>query len=478
MSILDQKKKIFGNIAALRTLNDGFPKLKLNSSFKSINNGGNSILFLTDLIKALIGYEALVSNVTDILTYSLADIEKEIKLALKQELKSIVSCGVNPSIPTWMKSSGTGITIEVKKIDYTDQLRVDPTSIPGKLLYSDITPNLSDSTDLNTFLYSTIQNDTITQIWGSNSPLNTNILNITFNANGNGTNPNNTINIKANSNYDNKTLTDLNNDFIDSLTLFNTENLINRIIDAIFGTISFNLNKTTKQIQNEEKINTIIEKIINSTTNTIDDSYFTFSNEELYIHEQSADYKKNGVKKLECCNKISASIPIELISNFNNQLSGTTTLIEKKEVITRNLDQIGNQATTNSDNPSDHKTIKLNFIQDIINNLIRAIVGVVISPKIIIIFLTNFKIIYGPNAEFSDAIDFIKKNKVLFNNLSKRVSTIIVKKLLSIALKTITEMVATAAAKQQIEKSKSQLSQLLSLVGVPQESIRLIKGLL
>ena len=39
-------------------------------------------------------------------------------------------------------------------------------------------------------------------------------------------------------------------------------------------------------------------------------------------------------------------------------------------------------------------------------------------------------------------------------------------------------MVATAAAKQQIEKSKSQLSQLLSLVGVPQETIRLIKGLL
>ena len=72
------KKKIFGNIAALRTLNDGFPKLKLNSSFKSINNGGNSILFLTDLIKALIGYEALVSNVTDILTYSLADIEKKL----------------------------------------------------------------------------------------------------------------------------------------------------------------------------------------------------------------------------------------------------------------------------------------------------------------------------------------------------------------------------------------------------------------
>lgn len=478
MSILDQKKKIFGNIAALRTLNDGFPKLKLSSSFPSINTDGNSISFLTDLIKSLIGYEALVSNVVDILTYSLKDIEKEIKIALKQELKSIVSCGVDPSIPIWLKSNGSGIVFEVNKIDFNDQLLVNPTSVPGKLMYNDIQPTLTDSSDLNTFIFSTIQNDGITQTWGNSSLLGTSIMDLTFTSLGTFPTPNNTLRINANANYDNKTLTDFNNDFIDSLTLFNTENLINKIIDTIFGSISFSLKRTNKQLQNEEKVNNVIDKLVNSTTDVIDDSYFTFTNDEVYVQEESAQYRKNGIKKLECCNKIAASVPIKMLTDFNNELSGSTSVIQKKEIITKNLNYIGNQATTNSKNQTDNIAIKLNFIQEIINNLIKGIVSVVISPKIILIFMINFRIIYGPNATFTDAVDFIKKNKTLFNNLIKKISTLIIKKLLAIALKTITEMVAESAAKQQIEKAKAQLSQMLSLVGVPQETIRTIKGLL
>ena len=48
---------------------------------------------------------------------SLPKIERDIKQVLKLELKSIVSCGVDPSLPFWFKSNGTGIVIEVKKID-------------------------------------------------------------------------------------------------------------------------------------------------------------------------------------------------------------------------------------------------------------------------------------------------------------------------------------------------------------------------
>ena len=50
MSIINQKKKVLGNIAALKTLNDGLPKLKQFSSFPSVNNGGNPLLFLSDLM--------------------------------------------------------------------------------------------------------------------------------------------------------------------------------------------------------------------------------------------------------------------------------------------------------------------------------------------------------------------------------------------------------------------------------------------
>ena len=125
------------------------------------------------------------------------------------------------------------------------------------------------------------------------------------------------------------------------------------------------------------------------------------------------------------------------------------------------------------------KNIKtdLDFFQQIINNLIKAIVGVVISPKVIIIFLINYKIIYGINSTFNGATDFIKSNKNLFHSIMKEISGMIIKILLSIALKKIGEIVADSKVKTEIEKGKNQLSQLLSLVGIPQETLRIIKGL-
>lgn len=481
MSIVDQKKKIFGNIAALRTLTEGFPKLKTSFSFPSINNGGNPITFLTDLIKSLIGYEALVKSVTDIMSYSLKPIEVELKTALKEELKSIVSCGVDPSIPAFLKSTGSGITFEVNKIDFTDLFLIDPSSTGGQLLYNDITSPLTDSTDLNTFLYGTIQDDGVSHEWGASSPLGNDVLNVTFTSLGSGLIPNNTITIKANSAYDSapKTLTDLNNDFIDSLTLFYDVKIINNIIDTIFGSISVSVNKTNKQLENEAKVNNVIDCIVNTDGDDIvDDGFFTFSNDEVYIHEESASFRKNGIKKLECCNKVAASIPISFLTDFNAEMSATTSVAQKNEVITKNLNKMAAQTTANSPNPIDHISIKLNFVQDILNNLTKSIVNIVLSPKIVLIFMINFKIVYGPTASFDDGVDFIKKLKSLFTNIMKRIAGIIIKKLMAIALKKIAEIVAAGAAKLQIEKAKSKLAQLQSLAGVPQEIIRKLQGLI
>lgn len=462
MSVVDKKKKIFGNIAAATTLTEGLPKLKTSSSFPSINNGGNSITFLTDLIKSLIGYEALVTTLVETLSHSLPEIEREIKNALKSELKNIVSCGVDPSIPTWL-TTGPGIVVEVNKVDFLDMLKTDPESVGGKLMYG-------DATDFNRFLYDTIQMDGTPNTWNG-------IFDITFNSIGTGSNPNNTLTIK--SVYSSpKTLTDLNNDFIDSLTLFNSVSVINKVIDIIFGSVSVEIKKTTKQLETEAKINNVVDCLVNADAgDTIDDGYFTFSNEELYVHESESDLRKKGILKLECCNKVAASVPVAFLTQFNNDMTGATTA-QQTQVISNNLNNMANQNTVNSTVPSDHISIKLNFIQSIIQNLIKAIVSIVLSPKIIMIFIINWKIIYGPTTTFGDPVEFIKKNKNLFKVIIKKIAAMVIKTLMAIALKKIAELVAAAAAKKQIEKGKNQLSQLLSLVGISQDVLRTIKGLL
>jgi hypothetical protein len=471
MGILDKKRKVFGNIAAAKTLTESMPKLKLSSSFPSINNNGDSITFLTDLIKSLIGYAALIKALVDILTHSIEEIEVEIKKALKTELKSIVSCGIDPSLPSFIKTSGTGIVIEVKKIDFLDLMKVDPTSVSGKLMYDDPTAGLS-STDFNTFLYAVIQDDGNTHTWQ-------NIFDFTFvSLDPNGINPNNSLIIKANPSYNTKTLNDLNNNFVDSLNLFNSQGLVNKIIDTIFGSISFSLGKSRKQLEAEAKINNVVDKIVNTDEGqTISDTYFTFDNEEISKIQHEADERKKGIIKIKSSKTFDASVPEENLTEFNTDMGTAVTTQQKKEVLTTHLDKMADKTTDKSPNPQDKQSIKLNFIQRIINTLIKAIVSVVLSPKVVLIFLVNFKIVYGPTATYSDGVDFIKKNKALIKRIIKKIATMIIQMLLVIALKRIAELVGEAQAKKEIDKAKNKIAQLLTLVGVPQEAIRIIKGL-
>jgi flagellar hook-basal body complex protein FliE len=465
MSIIDKKKKVFGKIAAAKTLTSGLPRLKLTSSLESINNKGNSISFLTDLIKSLIGYEALVSSVVDILMYSFDKIEIAVKTNLKQELKSIVSCGINPQLPNWVKSTGDGIIINVKKIDFFDILRIDPNSVAGNLIYSDITNPLTSSSDFNTFLYGVIQDDGNTHTWNPNG---IQLFDITFNSVGVGSTPNNSLTIKANVGYDNKTLTELNNNFIDSLTLFKTENILNQIMDIIYGAVSTKSNKSVKQLEMEEKLNNVIDKMVNNVNKDIpDDGFFTFTNPEINEQQTNALNRKVGISFVNTNKKVTSTIPTSNLTDFNQEFNSVTSTQEKTEVLKSNLIKMADSTADKIKNRVDGVSVKLNFIQQIVNNLIKAIINIILSPKVIFIFLLNYKIIYGQLSEFTNPIDFIKQNKKLMNAMMKKISEEIIKNLIAIALKEINALVVEAGYKLVKEKATLKLAQLQSLIGVP-----------
>lgn len=471
MGVVEKKKDVFGKIGAFKTLTEGMPKLKLTSSFSSVNNSGDVISFLTDLVKALVGFEALVSAVVDTITHSLPRIEKAVKKALKIELKNIVSCGVDPSLPSWMTSTGTGITIQVKKIDFSDILHTDPNSAVGPLIYNDITSPLLNSSDFNTFLYGVIQDQGNPHTWPTTG---TGIFDITFNALGINGAPNNTLTIKANASYDNKTLTDLNNDFIDSLTLFKSDNIVNKIMDIIYGSISSTIGKSLKQLENEAKINTIIDKMVhNNNKNPIPDSAFSFTKEETFKQQADALNRKKGSINLKTSNNIPSSVPVSQLTNFTQQFSNAgSNVIQQKDAIKNGLNSMASASAINVPNPVDVVSSKLNFIQQIIVTLIKSIVNIVLSPKVILVFILNYKIVYGPTATFTDGVDFIKKNKKLMNAIMKVIAEELIKILLAIALKEIGVLVAKAVAKKQKEKGFNKLAQLQSLIGIPTNIIQ------
>lgn len=479
MSIIDKKREIYGQIAALRTSCEGFPKFELNSSVCSIDNTSNSLDFLIDLLKVTVGFETLNIILTNTLTFKLDLIEIEIKKALKRELKKLVSCGVNPSIPDFFKHQNvyplsTGVDLDLRKVDYLGVMLVDPNTSGGFLTYEDTSGGLS-STDFHTYLFETIQLDGTQTDWGS-STMSSDILSFEFNSVGP---PNNYLNIKASEYYSDpingKKLTDLNNDFIDSVSLFGSGVMINALVDSLFGSVSLEVGKTKEQIKKEIEIEQIIECFLNSDdSEIIDDSYFTFSNESIRAQEEEASNRERGIRPLKTCGNIATSITPQTLTGITNSIITATTTTSVAEAIASGMSAIADEASSTVGDVN-KITAKLEFIDGAIKKLMIKMANVILSPKIITIFAINHHIIYGTNIE--NPIEWMKKNKILMASIVRAIRETIIKILLEEAIKNIKNIVKCAAQQVAIEYAKSKVAQLASLAGIPQHVLRMIQGL-
>lgn len=460
MGFSNQKLEIFSDISARKTLTEGFPKLNINASFPSISNDSNPLNFLTDLLSTLVGVESLKEVIIQTLSHNLEGIEGDIKKILKTELNRIVSCDINPSIPDVLLNNSKGIDLEMNKIDFLGTLLMDPNSNSGKLLFNDI-ENGVHSKDFNSFLYSTIQSGEY-HGWGK-SKLGENILDFKFREVG----PiNNTINVKVSEYYTNplngKKLRDLNNDYIDSIDLFDATELMIKIVDGIFGTIATDQKKTKKQLLAEAKLNAIIDNIINQDDDQeIDNSFFQFDNNKLAELDVLVDNQYKGVKIVETSTRHEVRTSVDTLKNVANKIN-TSSKLELPGVINGVLDQISDEITQNIPN-IDKYSVKLDFIQDIVKNLMKVIGGIILSPKITTILTLNFKIVFGEI--FEDPIDFIMKNKYFIKVIMNGIRDVILKLLLGKSLKEIEHLAIQTAkefAMEQIQTTKDTIQSLIT----------------
>ena len=485
MAIVDQKREIFGSIGALNVLNDGFPKLPNFDSFGSVNNGTDSTQFLIDLLQSLVGFEALKEHIINTITYQLENIEDAIKDGLKAELKEMVSCSINPSIPTWFQTGGVGVEIPVSKIDFFDMMKINPDTTEGKLFYTDIQAQ-KNSKDYNTYLNYKIQDPTSTEAWGQ-ATLGNDIMTSVFNEQG--TNENNTVTFTtdygvAGGVAPNAKLPDFNNDFIDSLTIFgepgslNSITMINLIIEELFGSISAtkSVGKSKKQLRKEAELREVLDCIINSEEE-IDDSFFTFDNPTLAEIGRQVENRSRGIMELETCGNLAVQIDVELATTINDDLNQTTNKAEEAQKVAESLDKIADAQAGFTPNNKDKVTVRGNFFVELIRKFTRIIMNLIISPKFLALFIINHQIIYGQGTSYADALDFIKKNKKLIKNIVKIIRNILLNLLLTLALKYLTIKLSQKFAGDEIEKGKNYISIILSYLGVPPEVLAMIRGL-
>ena len=477
MSLINDKKGIFGDIAALNTLLDRMPKLNKNSSLESASNDKNPMKFLADVLVVLAELNALKNIVVDVITYQLPKLEEDIKEALKETLKENCGCDVNPSIPTFFKSTGSGINLSVKDIDFFDIMKVDPSSTTGSLLYSDISAGVN-SKDFNSYLNSTIQNGGNEEIFGA-SVSGTDILNSKFeqtNSNGD----NNMLNFKANANYNSadKSMVDFNNDYIDSISLFGNPDvadskvMVNLILEELFSTFSSSdsADKSMEQIKTEVEVKKVLQKLIESEDDVSEETY-TFSNREISEIGREVTNRKNGILEVRCCDQEELSLPPEevVIINENFDLLNPNDKAGELSVVEKSLDDLSN-AQAIQVNPENGDSIKYNFFKEIIDKLMLILMTQFISPKFVTLLMVNFTISNGGvTPKYDSAIDLIKDNEKIFKAIKKRILQSVIAAILIFVIRLYLKKLIVKKIGDKIEQATTFVKVLTSYIPISPE---------
>jgi len=419
----------------------------------SINNTENAFDFSVDLIKSITDFEQIKAETINFLTYQINPLEATLKILLKNLLKKYFSCSIDSIIPENLITDG--INIAISQIDFFDMFKTDPTTSVGKMIYG------SDTQDLNTFIYNVIQDQGTSSNWK-------NIFDLQFvqTAIVEGEQKNNVLNLKIDSSYSGKKVNTWVNEFIDSIAILSLPLLINRIFDNLFGIISLRLGKSFEKLKEEAEIDTLIEKIIDLPDRVIDNSYYDFTSDELEAINHVTKNKVKGIKLLTSCNFVESTVDFQTVANLDTDLNNAATLNDIKTILDNTFTVLENQVTENA-NTIDKPLGVLEFYSEFFRGIIKGIINILLSPKIIFLFVTYFKIV-NLTVGFRDLNDFITEHREFFIEIVRNiVLPIIIDFLTDLVLKLIKKLIIDDNINKQRENIKNYQLQLFSLLGIP-----------
>lgn len=465
-----QKLKIVLKIVAFKASCDGFPILNIRNSLPSLDSALDAIQFLLDLIESLIGLEKLKELLINMLSFELDKIESTIKTILKLLIKETFSCGISPTIP--IQYITTGIDVDLKRIDFFDTLKVDPNSSVGTSTYG------NPSTDFNLFLYNTVQQPTIPNAWK-------NLLIISYyNPNTpvivDGTVKYNVINIKIHPSYINKPIFNFLNDFIDSIRFLPERTTVPKILDTLFGVLTASLNKDFKIIQEEVKFEKMVEKIISNGDNQeieVDNSFFTFTNDELFEIEETATLRQSGKTLLKECSNTPSTISLSGVTELSTNLNNATNSTQVKNILTKSLSSLSSESSSDVSD-EDKNLAEALFFKNLIKSFIKVIVKSIAGPAITTVLSIYFKLAYGV-INYNSVIDFVKNNAKMYIDIIKEaVIKTVQRVLLSFLFNVLKELIICNFIENKKQTIKQYQDSLGSLVQSGKEKqLKLLKSL-
>jgi hypothetical protein len=423
------------------------------------------------------------------IAYKAKPVFKEI---LVEEIVNLVGCNQQQQY-----AEGQVIYVSIPDIDLFKSLKLKPTENAGKLFYEINTfqPSVFPSS-INRLIKDKIDNSTSTLLVGKSGQ---NLFDIQYSAVGTVTTIGTDGTITTNNNVVGDFLkitmkarvggitpTIINNgiqdflfDYYGSMSPIDTNNMVGRLIDALTGAVSMEINSGTAQIDDTTKFGRFIQRILGfcqapseidvqgtakvSELGEINSDFFELDDLDLRALQERSQNIFNKVITFKDCNNV--ELPVDSNSIINELVRITEVDLENENALISALDDIVKNKKWSLLFP--YPQIKVSFDDDIFKKIPIAIAGAILSPKVILGVLVSLQLVgQSITNTISDVQEFFKKLSKFIYNVISRIAAYFVKQLVEELKKNIFFLVQRITRDVQSKSQDVQTIMILKLIQV------------
>ena len=421
---------------------------------------------------------------------AIKELQPQIIELINQEVIKAVGCSQDQTF------SQQTLYIRVKSVDLTNLLKDDPNSDTGKLLYepSDI-QFFNYPFSMNRELYDLIQNINVpfsttagTSYKGKSGQ---ELFDITYvesyvDVNGQTIQGNfYKIDLKNRTNNLNK-ITEFLKDYYSTIKILDYKSFFGNLMNLLCGAISIKRGDGKLDLAGLQQVLLILQRILGlcfdktkeidvtgnakvSEGDSIDESFFEFTEIDLRIIDQTVSDIKLGVVEFEECDTVKLPVNTDdvltAISNLNfvgdNNNNAIDSASELTDVLTKNPGWF---------------PLEINVDLSFLKEFPKALLITILSPKVLLpLFIALKSLGDDVDNKINSFLDFMKNFKSFIIDLTSKISALFIKILVDIIKKDIKNLISSIISDISNEKLRLRLEVIKSLTEVITTILNLVK---
>jgi hypothetical protein len=421
---------------------------------------------------------------------AIKELQPKIIELLNQEVIKTIGCSQDQ---TYINQT---LYIRVKAIDLQNLLREDPASDIGKVLY--------EKEDVQFFNYPFAMNKELyNRIQNINQPFSIaagqsykgksgqELFDITYVESYVDTTTLQTIQgsffkIDLKNRVSVNKITEFLKDYYSTITFIEYKNFFANLMNQLSGAISIQKGDGKLDLGDFQKVLLILQRILGlcfdktkeidvsgtaklSESDSIDESFFEFTEIDLRIIDQTISDIKLGVVEFEECDTV--KLPV----NSEDILTAINNLNFDGDDNNNAIDQSSNITDVLTENPG-WFPLKINIDLSFLREFPKAVVMTLLSPKVLLPLFIAIKAL-GENVDnqINSFMDFVKQFKSFIINLTSKISALFIEILVDIIKKDIKNLIRSIISDITNEKLRLRLEVIRSLTEVLLAVLNLVK---